>query len=110
MVLFFAALVIALVRNPLYGLFADIAGFYLHPPSRWWGHFLPDLRWSMLAAAVTLIAIWMRTTPDTQRQPWYATTPAKLMIVFTIWFWITWLWALDQDIHVAAAILMSKYL
>ncbi len=39
MVAFLGALVLALVRNPIYGLYAYIAEFYLHPPSRWWGHF-----------------------------------------------------------------------
>lgn len=107
---FLVALVLALVRHPIYGLFAYIADFYLHPPSRWWGHFLPDLRWSMLAAVVTLLAILMRAPPDPHRQRWYQTTPAKLMIVFVIWFWIGGLWALDPSQHWPAAVLEAKYL
>ena len=51
MVAFMAALTLALVRHPIYGLYAYVADFYLHPPSRWWGQFLPDMRWSMLAAS-----------------------------------------------------------
>lgn len=107
---FLVALVLALVRNPIYGLFAYIADFYLHPPSRWWGHFLPDLRWSMLAALVTLVAILMHAPADPKRPQWYSTTPAKFMIAFTIWFWIGGLWALDPSQHWPAAVLLSKYL
>lgn len=108
MLVFLGALVLALVRNPMYGLFAYIGEFYLHPPSRWWGEFLPDLRWSMLAAIVTLIAILARAPPDS-RLPWYKTTPGWLLIAFIVWFWITGLWALDPSVHVPAAVLMTKY-
>ena len=62
MVGFMVLLLLALARDPIFGLFAYIAEFYLHPVSRWWGHFLPDLRWSMLAAIVTLFAILIRLT------------------------------------------------
>ncbi len=110
MVAFLGALALALVRNPIYGLFAYIADFYLHPPSRWWGHYLPDLRWSMLAALVTLTAIVLRAPPDPGRQRWYATTPGKFMIVFTVWFWIGGLWALDPVQHWPEAVLVAKYL
>jgi hypothetical protein len=110
MVAFLGALVLALVRNPIYGLYAYIADFYVHPPSRWWGHFLPDLRWSMLAAAVTLIAIMLRAPPDQHRQRWYSTTPGKFWILFVIWFWIGGLWALDPSQHWPVAVLVAKYL
>jgi O-antigen ligase len=107
---FLAALGLALFRHPIYGLYAYVADFYLHPPSRWWGQFLPDLRWSMLAAVVTLIAILLRASPDAPRQRWYQTTPAKLMILFTVWFWVGGLWALDPTQHWPAAVLEAKYL
>ena len=110
MVAFLGALALALGRDPIYGLFAYVADFYLHPESRWWGHFLPDLRWSLLAALVTIVAIWIRTPATPYRQAWYATTPAKLTIAFVIWFWIGGLWALDTAQHFPAAILLSKYL
>jgi O-antigen ligase len=110
MCVFLAALGMALVRNPLYGLYAYVAVFYVHPPSRWWGAYLPDLRWSMLAAVVTIIAIWIHLPPSRNRQSWYATGAAKLMIAFTIWFWIGTLWALDTTQHIPAAILLTKYI
>jgi len=110
MLAFLTALGLAIFRHPIYGLVAYLADFYLHPPSRWWGQFLPDLRWSMLAALVTLLAIWLRLPADKSRQPWYATTPGKLMILFTAWFWIGMLWALDPAQHYPTAVYLSKYL
>lgn len=110
MLAFVMTLGLAFVRHPIYGLYAYIAVFYLHPPSRWWGETLPDLRWSLLAAAVTLLATWIKNPPDGDRRAWYATAPAKFWIVFVIWFWIGGLWALDKELHWPAAVLLTKYL
>jgi len=108
--LFFIGLALTLARHPIYGLFTYIAVFYIHPPSRWWGAFLPDLRWSLLAAAVTMLAIWWRLPADKTRPPWYSTTPAKIMIAFVIWYWIMYIWALDRELHTIGGVLITKYL
>jgi len=111
-VLFYVACVVmALVRHPIYGLYLYLAEVYLHPPSRWWGAWLPDMRWSMLAACVTLLAIFIKRKdlPQTVR-PWYSTAPGVGLIVLVVWFWIQWLWALDPDFHLDASILLSKYI
>ncbi|MGH8179159.1 MAG: O-antigen ligase family protein, partial [Steroidobacter sp.] len=106
---FFAGLGMAFARHPVYGLYTYVAVFYLHPPSRWWGASLPDLRWSLLAAAVTLIAT-MGLSRDESRAPWYSTTPAKILIVFTVWVWLQSFWALSPEQHRELAILYTKYL
>jgi hypothetical protein len=106
---YFIGIGLALFRNPVFGLFTYVAVFYLHPPSRWWGAFLPDLRWSFLAAGVTLLAIWLSRSPGRMRRSWITTTPAKIMIAYLIWFWIESLWALDGALHNSAAILVTKY-
>ena len=48
---FAAGIGLAVMRHPLFGLYTYIAVFYLHPPSRWWGETLPDLRWSLLGGS-----------------------------------------------------------
>src|SRR3954451_10931235 len=106
---YFAGLLLAFIRTPLFGLFTYIGVFYLHPPSRWWGHFLPDLRWSLLAAAATFIATLFHRTKS-ERASWLATTPAKLLIAYTLWLWVQNLWALDQAQHFEASFLFTKYL
>lgn len=57
LIVYAALLLIALVRFPFAGLLAYLWAFYNHPPSRWWGADLPDMRLSLVAAIVTLIAI-----------------------------------------------------
>lgn len=59
MAAFAAGCLMALARHPIYGALTYVAMVFLDPPSRWWGETLPDLRWSMLSAVITLIAIAM---------------------------------------------------
>ncbi|HKE93966.1 MAG TPA: O-antigen ligase family protein [Povalibacter sp.] len=108
-VAFFVGLALAFIRNPLFGLLTYVSVFYLHPPSRWWGAFLPDLRWSMLAALVTLVAT-LRYQGDPSRPSWLSTTPAKLLLIYTVWLWIQNFWALEPDKHFECSVLFTKYL
>ena len=99
----------ALFRHPIYGLYTYIAVFYLDAPNRWWGVGLPDLRWSLLAAVFTAIAI-LRLKPDPARTPWYKTFPAIFLIVYTLWLWIQSPWAVDPDLHRECAIIFTKFI
>jgi O-antigen ligase len=109
LIAFFGGLALAFIRHPTYGLYTYVAVFYLHPPSRWWGEFLPDLRWSLLAAVVTLVAA-LRLPHDASRPAWYSTRPAKLIIAFTAWIWLQNLWAMDKEMHLELSILYTKYI
>jgi hypothetical protein len=108
---FFTLLGLALARHPIYGLYAYLASFYIHPPSRWWAQNLPDLRWAFLAAGVTVLAILIhRSKLNAQRPAWYASLPGALSIGFVIWLWIQSLWALDVGVHRDASTQFTKYL
>jgi len=106
---FLAGLGLALARHPIYGLYTYIAVFYLDAPGRWWGAGLPNLRWALLTAAVTALAM-LRLKPDPARTPWYRTFPAVFLIAYTIWLWIQTPWVLDQDLHRECAIIFTKYI
>ncbi len=108
--LFAAGLGAALFKHPRWGLYTYVALFYLHPPSRWWAASLPDLRWSYLAALVTVIATLMLPKDTSGRTEWYATKPAKLLIAFTVWVWIQLPWALAPETHFYLCTLYLKYI
>jgi hypothetical protein len=108
-VAFLMGIAACLIRHPRYGLYTYLAVFYLDPPHRWWGSTLPDLRWSLLAAVVTLLGT-LRLPPDRNQPTWTATTPVRLLIAFTVWIWIQNLWALAPPEHLEASILFTKYL
>lgn len=108
---YFGCAALALLKHPIYGLYLYLAVVYLHPPSRWWGQLLPDLRWSLLAAAVTLIAIFVkRAELPASPRPWYATVPGVAVIMLVVWLWIQYPWALDLQLHHEAAVLYTKYI
>ena len=109
LIAFAAALLTSLFRHPAYGLYTYVAIFYLHPPDRWWGAALPDLRWSLLAAFVTLVSLW-RHERMADRPGWLQNKALALFLAFVVWFWLQSLWALDIDSHIPGAILFTKYL
>lgn len=106
---YLSGLLLALFRNPLYGLYTYIAVFYLHPPARWWGMDLPDMRWSLLAGIVTFIGT-LRAEAPADRDSWFGSRGVRILALFVVWFWIQSLWALDGPVHREAAALFTKYL
>ncbi len=109
MALFLGALAMAFIRSPMYGLYAYLAAFYVHPPSRWWGAALPDLRWSLLAGVVMFAAVMAKKPPAGERSV-FKYPPVIVLIMFTIWTWLQTPWALFTDLHIGFAILFSKYI
>jgi hypothetical protein len=108
--LFVGCIVLAFVRGPIYGLGLYIAVFYIHPPARWWHYMLPDLRWSFIAGAVAVLAVFLhRKELQTEARPWYKTTPGVALLLFVIWFWIQNLWALDPSLHFETSVQITKY-
>ena len=107
--LFSCTLIMALIRHPIFGLYAYLLAFYGYPPERWWGEGLPDLRWSLIAAGVTLIGT-LRLERNPDQAKWYNNSAAILLIVFTVWLWIQMNWALSPDDHSFFTTLYTKYL
>lgn len=107
--LFFGAgLVLSFVRHPIYGLYAYLLAFYLNPTAAWWSQELPSIRWSLIAAIVTLIAT-IGQSRNREFPLWLNTWPARLLIVYVAWMWIQSIWALGTESHLEMSILFSKY-
>lgn len=106
---FLTALLVAVVRRPIWGLYAYIAEFYLHPVDRWWGRDLPDLRWSLLAGGITFIAVVLRSDAS-GRPSWLSNGAARILTTLTIWIWIQNLWALSSADQMVLSVLFTKYL
>lgn len=108
-IVFTAAIVLALFRHPIYGLGAYLLGFYGFPPGRWWWVGMPDIRWLMIAALVTFIAV-LRFERKPGQPPWYSNTAMVLLFLFTVWLWIQQAWALDPTTHNYFATTYTKFL
>jgi len=107
--LFFLGLLLAFVKHPIYGMLSYMLVFYMGPGEAWWVTDVPDLRWSLVAAAVTMIAAMRHPSPSS-RPPWYRTAPARWLIAIALWLWIQTPWALSPNDHIFMASLFSKYL
>lgn len=94
--LYFGLLVAALVKRPFFGLCAYLMAFYLHPPARWWGQSLPDLRWSLTAALVTLLAVLIK---GGRFQP-FRFAETRLYAAFFAYVILQSLWAVDVAEHI----------
>lgn len=101
-------LVLAFVRHPIFGLFGYLLAFYNHPPIRWWGAGLPDVRWALYAASFALIASFLRP-PARSQAGGLSGTPAKLIVLYCAWMWAQLAWAVSPPSALEGAILFTKY-
>ena len=111
---------LTLLRGPAWGLAAYFLAYYRHPPSSWWGQDLPLIRWSFIAAWVMVAALAIHGasergpsesplhSPD-DRKPWYATTPARLLLLLCAWMWLQTAWAIRPTDHLEGAFLYTKF-
>ncbi|WP_298824568.1 O-antigen ligase family protein [uncultured Piscinibacter sp.] len=102
--------VLAFVRHPIWGMYFYLATIFVHPPSRWWGYMLPDLRWALLSALVTALAIAFHRGRLATKPLWLASGPAVLLTTYAVWMWIQTPWALDPDEHLRGSVQFTKYL
>lgn len=105
---FFGGLGLSIFRGPIWGLYTYLAVFYLHPPSRWWGTFLPDLRWSLLAAVVTLACVFWHRKPNPERKPFFSNGIAWIFALYVLWMWVQILFVPSDD-HLDGVVLFTKY-
>lgn len=108
--LFLVLLALALWRHPVFGLYAYLATFYVHPPSRWWAAMLPDLRWALLAGLVTLISLYVHRAKLDKAPLWLGNAPATILTLYCAWMWVQNGWALDASAHYDASVQFTKYL
>ena len=106
---FIAGTLAALFIRPAYGLYLYIGVFYADPPSRWWGAGLPQIRWSLVAAIFTLLAILVNQNRSARKNTWIESGIAKVLMLYVAWMWLQWPWVVSPH-HLTGTILYTKYL
>src|SRR5690606_5326737 len=104
---YFGGLVAGLAYQPLYAVFSYLWIFYNDPATRWWGSEVPDVRYSLLAAAVALVGTLRMREKGTVS--WGSFGASRLLLAYALWMWIQTPWALTGPIHTEGAILFTKY-
>lgn len=100
----------AFQRHPVWGLSFYIATIYVHPPSRWWGYMLPDPRWALLSALITMLAIYYHRDRLAKKPHWAANPPVVLFGLYIAWMCVQILWAMDLESHINGIVRLVKYL
>ena len=108
LVVFIVGLGLCVFRGPVFGLYTYVAVFYLDPPSRWWGAHLPDVRWSLVAAVVTLLCVLVRKR-NPAREPFLSHALTWIFILYVAWMWVQTPFVVSKE-HLTGAILFTKYL
>src|SRR6188768_2255398 len=97
--------VLAFVRHPIYGLYLYLGVTYVFPPARWWGALLgADLRWSLMAAVVTVLAVLFHFGKLRPKPVWLTNVPAIVLVLYAAWMWIQYPFAVDTDVHLRGSI------
>jgi len=76
--------VLAFRRHPIWGFYFYLATTFVYPPARWWGYLLPDLRWALLSAAITTLAVLFNRGKLNAKPPWIGSAPAVLHLKSTV--------------------------
>ena len=98
MAVFALGCLLALGKHPIFGALTYVAMVFLDPQSRWWGDSLPDVRWSLVSAAVTLIGIAV-LKPAPQPLPLRTHAGFYLMVLLLVYACIQWPAVLDVEEH-----------
>ena len=103
--------------RPFIGLLLYIFTFYFYAPGSWWGGSLPDLRWSLLSALVTLIGLFVENKKDIPSDgqtslavKFFSRPEFKLYLAFVLWIWLQSFWAIAPSYHREFAIMVTKFL
>jgi hypothetical protein len=109
MLAFATGSILALARHPIYGLMTYVAVFYIHPPSRWWGQgVLLNVRWSLLAATITLLALLLHRTSNSA--PVHRSGALWGFVALVAWIAIQTFWALDRQGHMDLLSIYIKFI
>jgi hypothetical protein len=69
------------LKRPFIGLLLYFFVFYMHPPGKYWGTFLPEIRWTFIVAILTLVSLFIH---EKKIGNWLSFTSSKLLIAFAI--------------------------
>ena len=107
--LYFICLIKAFSSRPIWGLFAYLIAFYMHPQSKYWAYAVPDIRWSLIAGVITLIALIVKQK-DEGALVWLKPKENKWFLIFVTYVSLQYFWALNPTIHAQYIVMSFKFL
>lgn len=110
LMIYAGGLMAALMRGPIYGLCTYVLIMFLHPPSRWWGAGLPWVRWSLVAAVVSLLAYMLHPRKEEKVDSIWRYGVFVGYTILVIYMIVQSGWAIWPEKHLELLELYLKYL
>jgi hypothetical protein len=95
------------LKKPLAGILLYFFCFYMHPPGKYWGTFLPEIRWTLIVAILTLISVFIH---EKNKGDWLKFKESKLLIAFVVFVGLQFPFVLSTEWHQVYFILLVKLL
>ena len=95
------------LKKPMAGILLYFFCFYMHPPGKYWGAFLPEMRWTLIVAILTLISVFIH---EKNKGEWLKFKETKLFIAFVVFVGLQFPFVLNTDWHLVYFILLVKLL
>jgi hypothetical protein len=95
------------LKRPFIGLLLYFFVFYMHPPGKYWGTLLPEIRWTLVVAVLTLISVFIH---QKNKGDWLKFQESKLLIAFIIFVGAQFPFVLSSEWHQIYFILLVKLL
>jgi O-antigen ligase len=95
------------LKKPMVGILLYFFCFYMHPPGKYWGAFLPEIRWTLTVALLTLISVFIH---EKNKGDWLKFKETKLLIAFVTFVGIQFPFVLSIEWHLIYLILLVKLL
>jgi len=95
--------------SPFYGVLLYVIEYLVNPPARWWYVGLPHWRYSFVIMSLVVIS-YVAKRPQFRENRFLAVPQAKWLAVMAGLVVITYLWALDKEVHAAFTLRYLKVL
>lgn len=93
------------LKRPFVGLLLYFFVFYMHPPGKYWGAYIPELRWTFIVAIITLISTFVH---EQNKSEWISAKSSKYLLAFLAFVAIQTPFAISTAWHKEYLVLLIK--
>ncbi|GAB3001796.1 O-antigen ligase family protein [Psychrosphaera aestuarii] len=93
------------LKRPYVGLLLYFFVFYMHPPGKYWGAYIPELRWTFIVALITLMSTFMH---EKNKSEWLTAKSSKYLLAFLAFVAAQTPFAISPSWHSEYLVLLIK--
>jgi O-antigen ligase len=94
------------LKRPFIGLLLYFFVFYMHPPGKYWGAFLPEMRWTLIVALITIFSTLINVK---NLSLWLKPKESKILLIFFVYVCLQMLWVDFPAFQEVYAVLLFKF-